>query len=865
MKRLLAVVVLASCTSPPAPIVDDAGVDASLVDAGLEAGLDANLPAPVPFMIALDDPSTRYRFELDTDPLGFRLLDASGAPVVTNAGLGLAVGLASRGDMQFHEPMQDVPSGVAWSALTTGVSRTSATEGVVRDAMGNTATVSLSSEGAGELTLHVVMSDAAAPTTALMRFVLATDDGHYDGLGERFEGADAHGHRVPMQLSVTTRTRPSGTNEAHVPIPFLVSSHAYGVFAETREAGAFDVGATVAGEMRASFEGHVLDLHFYFGAQPADVIAAYTRHAGLPILAPRWASAPMHWRNEWTDTAQLEGDMAMIRSLDIPCTAFWIDNPWERSYNDHVFDTNRFADPQAMLAEMRHQGFRTLVWTTPYLEAPVAGTMPDGAQVLYAQALSQGYLVTVPPSHAPLLAPSSSGCCAPGGLMDFTSAGAIAFWQQQLDPIIGLGVRAFKLDYGEDVVVALTPNRPNWAFSNGETNRGMHNVYATAYHTPYRNALDHGSTEGGFLLARAEAWGGETITDVIWPGDLDSDMSATTDTSATTMAHVGGMQASISGLISLAASGFPAFASDIGGFRNNPATTDGLPTRETLLRWAEHSAFSPYMQLGGGGVSHDPWMYDAAAATIYAGLARAHMDLVPYYRMLEIAAHTSGAPPVLHPAMAYPSDRAGYTDPNAYLIGSDLFVAPVVTPGDTTRALHLPPGRWVHWSSAMEMTGDVTVAAPIGTPPVFLRVGAIVPMLPPDLDTLAEQDVMPPIVRPSDRPYLRARVLPGGDRSITTEEGLAIHVVHTAAPLAITVTPSAGGLSDLRMQIDLDHSEPPIDPATIATLSANGASVSAAPDAATVQAGCAGVCWFVAGSTLWISVQSSSATTITTP
>ena len=35
--------------------------------------------------------------------------------------------------------------------------------------------------------------------------------------------------------------------------------------------------------------------------------------------------APQHWRNEWTDRAELEGDMATIRSLDIPCTAFWID------------------------------------------------------------------------------------------------------------------------------------------------------------------------------------------------------------------------------------------------------------------------------------------------------------------------------------------------------------------------------------------------------------------------------------------------------------------------------------------------------------------------------------------------------------
>lgn len=864
MRRTSLSVVILSCLlgCDPTPVPGDAATADGGPDAGPgpDVGNDANLPAPVPLMVGLDEPTTGYRLELDSDPLGFRLLDPTGAPVTTSGGLGLAVGLASSGDRNFHEPMDDVPRGIRWNQLGTGVSRASATEAVVRDVEGNEATITLSSEGAGELTMHVEMS-AAASEAAMMRFVLAADDGHYDGLGERFEGSDARGHQVPMQLSVTSHVRESSTNEAHVPVPFLVDSHGYGVFVETREAGAFDVAATSPDEVRASFEGQVLDLHFYFAPRPADVIAAYTRHTGLPILPPRWASAPMHWRNEWTDRVELEGDMATIRALDIPCTAFWIDNPWQASYNDHVFDTTRFTDPPGMLAEMRAQGFRTLVWSTPYLDAPEAGMPPaNGAETLYTQADAQHLMVmTNQTSTTPLSAPSSSGCCEAGGMMDFTNTAAVDFWQAQLDPIVALGVRAFKLDYGEDVVAAVTSTRPTWGFSDGRTNRQLHNVYSTLYHQPYRNALDEGSTEGGFLLVRAESWGGQSIADVIWPGDLDSDMSLATDT------NVGGLPASVSALISLAASGFPSFAADTGGFRTAHDTPDGLPSRETLLRWAEHDAFSPFLQLGGGGSSHNPWAYDAEAGTIYAGLARAHMDLVPYFRVLAIRAHTDGSPPVLHPSMAYPDDRSGYADVDAYLIGEDLFVAPVTMAGATTRSVHLPPGRWVHWFTGMEMTGDVTVAAPIGTAPVFLRVGAIVPMLPHDLDTLAEDDVDASIVRPSDRAFLRARILPGGDRTVTTEEGIAIHVVHTAAPLSITVTPDGTGLSDLRMQIDLDHAEPAIAPSTITTLSANGAPVTASADRATVEAGCDGACWFVEGSTLYVSVRGASATTITAP
>lgn len=847
-RRLILVAMLAlACTNPPAAL--DAGPD---VDANVDASVpvDANLPPPTPIMLSVED-GAGLRFELDTDPLGFRVVDAMGAPIVTSAGLGLAVGTASGGTRSFHEPMDDQPRGLAWSSLETGVSRASATSGVIRDALGHEATVTLSSEARGELHVRIEM-DPSATDVAMMRFVLAADDGHYDGLGERFQGVDARGHQVPMQLSVTSHARESGTNEAHVPIPFLVSSRGYGVFVESREAGAFDVAATAGDQVRTSFEGGVLDLHFFVAPRPSDVIAAYTRHTGLPILPPRWAFAPQHWRNEWPSRTELEDDANTIRALHIPCTALWIDNPWQTSYNDHVIDPVRFPDPPGMMAWMRQQGFRTLFWTTPYLDRPADGVpAANPAEHLYEQAAAQGLFVMS--GGQPLSAPSASGCCESGGMMDFTNAQAISFWQDQLDPLITLGARAFKLDYGEDIVANLASARLPWTFSNGTTTRETHNVYATLYHTPYRRALDAGSPEGGFLLARAEAWGGQTITDIIWPGDLDNDFSIGDER------VVGGLQGAISGMMSLAASGFPNFASDTGGYRG------GMPTRESLLRWAEHTAFSPLLQLGGAGESHNPWAYDMEAATIYARLARAHMDLVPYFRLLAIRAHTDGTPPVLHPSMAYPSDRAGYADINSYLIGDDLFVAPVVTPGATTRMVHLPPGRWVHWFTGVEMMGDVMVAAPIGTPAVFLRVGAIVPLLPPDLDTLAEQDVGPGVVRPSDRPYLRARILPGGDRTVVTEEGITMHVTHTAAPLSIVVTPSATGLSDLRMQIDLDHADPVIAPSTITSLSANGTAVPMAADAASVQAGCDGSCWYLDGSTLWVSVRSATATTITTP
>ena len=61
----------------------------------------------------------------------------------------------------------------------------------------------------------------------------------------------------------------------------------------------------------------------------------------------------------------------------------------------------------------------------------------------------------------------------------------------------------------------------------------------------------------------------------------------------------------------------------------------------------------------------------------------------------------------------------------SYLLGSELLVAPVVEPGASTRALWLPEGDWIHlWSGERFSGGSVTVAAPMGHPPVFYRAGS---------------------------------------------------------------------------------------------------------------------------------------------
>ncbi len=855
---------LVPACGPDAPTVD-AGIDANV--AGDDAASDAHVSPDAlsaPIALSIDD-GMGARLEVMTNPLRIRLLRPDGSVALESVASGLELGVSPTGDTRYNDVTVPDPRRITWQALDLGISSASETEGLVGDGGGRSARIVLSRVADGVLRMRVT-TEAGEDEVGLVRARFAADDGSYQGLGERFYGPEARGWVVPMQMSISSLARESGLNEHHVPVPFVVSSESYGLFVESRQAGAFDVAASDAAEVRATFEGSTIDYVFFVRPTPREVIAAYTRHTGLPILPPRWAFAPMHWRNVWDDRAALETDAQALVDLNIPATAFWIDNPWMSSYTDNLFDTDRFPGHVEMLSQIRASGFRPLVWNVPYLDAPDGGVADNPAEMLYEEAERDRLLVRVGSADSIFAAPSALGVSGLGetaGMIDFTSEPAIAFWQRQLDPLVrDLGIRAFKLDYGEDVVPELAGTRPGLRFSDGTSERETHNVYAMRYHTPYRRALDEHSDEGGFLLVRASCYGGQSVADIVWPGDIDSNLTRGDDE------NVGGLPAAISALVSLSASGFPSFASDTGGFREGPADL------ETIMRWAEHTAFSPFLQLGGSGSHHNPWLYDPTTQIpdptgTYRELARAHTELIPYLRMHALRASADGTPPVLHAALAYPEDREGYDDPDAYLLGEDLFVASVTAPGATSRALHLPPGRWIHWLTGEVFEGprDVTVDAPVGRPPVFVRAGAIIPMLAHDLETLvaAPTPMGADRIDPSDRPFLRARIVPAGMRTITTEEGLSIAVDHTSG-LSITLAPVAApapdlGLRDVRLEIDLADAMPTIT--AVAGLSADGTDIPASR-LADVQDGCATACWAVDGTTLWISARPTTRMVLTT-
>jgi alpha-D-xyloside xylohydrolase len=371
-------------------------------------------------------------------------------------------------------------------------------------------------------------------------------------------------------------------------------------------------------------------------------------------------------------------------------------------------------------------GFRWFGWSSPYLESPAAGE-PAELESLYATATKDHYFVETS-SGATFFTPGPGS--GQYGLIDFTSAAATSFWSGLGGKPVAIGMDGFKLDYGEDMVPDLLGGALDLKLSDGESERTARN-YPLHYHQAYRDALDK-TSDGGVLLVRASTYGGAAVCDIVWPGDLDNGFETDGEPGPGGLAYVGGLPASVVAAQTLAVSGFPLYAADTGGYRG------GAPTKEALLRWAEHTSLSMVLQLGPG-ESKYPWNYDAATVATYTSLASLHQSIVPYLYSLLEDAEATGAPTIRPLPLAYPDDgdAASYAD-TEYLLGPDLLVAPVVKSGVTSRDVHVPPGTWVSWWDGSKVTGPrtLTVAAPIGQPPLYVLAGSLLPMLPGGIDTL---------------------------------------------------------------------------------------------------------------------------------
>lgn len=167
----------------------------------------------------------------------------------------------------------------------------------------------------------------------------------------------------------------------------------------------------------------------------------------------------------------------------------------------------------------------------------------------------------------------------------------------------------------------------------------------------------------------------------------------------------------------------------------------GVVDPELYTRWVEFGAFSPILRTH---TTKNPdaerriWAYPEPYSQIMRDTFHLRYALQPYLYTEGRRTYDTGVA-FLHPLYYdWPEADAAYDNKDEYVFGSEMIVAPVTKPVDSSTQLAqetvwIPPGEWVERATGRRFTGSAEVSRnfSIDQIPVYVRSGAIVPLAPP--------------------------------------------------------------------------------------------------------------------------------------
>ena len=581
-------------------------------------------------------------------------------------------------------------------------------------------------EVAVEATVDDPRKNAAAKSLNIVgqSFDLDADE-QFVGLGEREAGTSHRGRRYQCWteeggIGGGERAAPSATNPApngpgmtHLPIPFVISSHGYGLWMETTYRTEFDLGASDKYRWRITAEEPRLKYRVFVHDDPRATLAAFTARVGRAELPAPWVFGP---RRRVDPGSMVNGvpEEEALRTRGVPTTM--------------IDDTTHFLPN----ASQRGREEALAAWTTRlhalgykaigYFNGHVSLEVPEAASLL-AEGRARDVFVHLDDGREfdTFMVSGGSGRVA---TIDFTNPAATAWYQEKLQGALDLGYDGWMLDFGEYL--------PQHArMHDGKTGFEAHNLYPLLLQHATYDYLRRVRGNDFMIFTRSGYTGTQATTSLAWSGDP----SASFDDAR-------GLPAQVRSGIGAGLSGIPFWGSDISGFT---CLNDPPADKEVYLRWAEFGALSSDMHdenacagATGGGKKWTLWSDDETVA-VYGAYARLHTRLFPYIYSAAQEATLTGMPVIRHPLLMSPREPEAWETTHEYWFGPSLYVAPVVRRGATTREFWLPPGVWFDWWTGDAVSGGARMMrdAPLGIIPLYQRAGSIIAMLSSDVQTLA--------------------------------------------------------------------------------------------------------------------------------
>ena len=543
-----------------------------------------------------------------------------------------------------------------------------------------------------------------------LHFAAVKGEGIFGG-GEQYRQLDMKGERIVNFVSehivvppivrktllrfLPYKEKPHSYIETYSPMTTYTSSEKYAL---RFDVSAYGVADLTRDEESVFLFGECPRSFFYVaGKSFTEVARALNAHTPCRAYLPDWAHDGM--------IVAVQGGMERVteKALEMLDRGVKLAGVWSQDWSGRKVtavgkqvywnweaDENYYPDFEKNIAALKEKGVHFLAYINPYL---VKGGR------LYNECAEKGMLIR--DRKGEIYHVKSTTFDA--GMLDLTYPAAVEFIKEVLIKrnMLDRGVDGYMADFGEYLPV-------DCVLYDGDP-AAMHNEWPTLWAKINREAVDsHPRAEEIFFFTRSGYNGAQRYTTMMWNGDQHVDFSADY-----------GMPCVMPATFNLGFSGMAAVHSDVGGFISFASLAR---SRELLIRWTEMNAFSPLMR------SHEtirpdvnvqPYNEDVVKFT--ASLSRVHAALKPY--LVQCMKEAEEGIPVMRPDFYESGDFASHSEDHVYLLGRDVFVAPVIAAGATEREVTLPQGEWVKFFDGTECEGGkrLRFSAPLGKPVAFYR------------------------------------------------------------------------------------------------------------------------------------------------
>ena len=469
--------------------------------------------------------------------------------------------------------------------------------------------------------------------------------------------------------------------QGHAGAPFVWSTAGYGVLLDSE-------GATFTlkpGAISVDNGTRQRPDYYILVGTPAEIFTALAQLSGRPPLFPKWAMG--FTNSQWgIDQKELLQIVDTYRAKHIPIDNFTLDFDWkawgEDDYGEFRWNATKFPDAPGgkLKSDLDRRGIHLTGIMKPRVHV-------DTVEGRYATAhdLWRPDEKAAPDYFSHKLVKD----------IDFDKPAARAwFFNDALKRSFATGIAGWWNDEAD----------------NTPSNTQFLNMQRTLY-------------DGQRAISNQRVWsinrnfwlGSQRYAYGLWSGDIP-----------TGFASMAGQRARMLSAINV---GAMQWGMDGGGFH-------GHPSDENYARWIEFGAFTPIFRVHGEfGEKRQPWVYGPVAEKAATDAIRLRYALIPYIYSYAWRDHTSGIGLVRPLLFDWPHDPRLRNDVDAWLFGDWLLASPVVEPGQTSKDIYLPAGRWTDWFSGKAYQGGQTIRLAIdskhwGDIPLFIRDGAIIPTQP---------------------------------------------------------------------------------------------------------------------------------------